>query len=169
MYFPYYTWIASLRLQYIHVKGWQLVLWSTQRLSTFMSTQRISRHVDIIFNISTKEQWKNNVNNHVRSWNELCNYFLLEEWNIIGSKTPHYNKLRALMNMYEGKLIMYACIIRETFVFYNFSASVSFDFETRIMSTCMSTSRSNYTDMSIWKKHADHSTSDNCMLLAHRP
>ena len=36
-----------------------LVLWSTQRLSTFMSTQRISRHVDIIFNISTKEQWKN--------------------------------------------------------------------------------------------------------------
>ena len=26
------------------------------------------------------------------------------------------------------------------------------------MSTCMSTSRSNYTDMSIWKKHADHST-----------
>ena len=43
--------------------------------------------------------------------------------------------------------------------FYSFSASVSFDFETRIMSTCMSTSRSNYTDMSIWKKHADHSTS----------
>ena len=37
----------------------QLVLWSTQRLSTFMSTHRISRHVDIIFNISTKEQWKN--------------------------------------------------------------------------------------------------------------
>ena len=36
-----------------------IVLWSTQRLSTFMSTQRISRHVDIIFNISTKEQWKN--------------------------------------------------------------------------------------------------------------
>ena len=26
------------------------------------------------------------------------------------------------------------------------------------MSTSMSTSRSNYTDMSIWKKHADHST-----------
>ena len=36
----------------------RLVLWSTQRLSTFMSTQRISRHVDITFNISTKEQWK---------------------------------------------------------------------------------------------------------------
>ena len=36
-----------------------VVLWSTQRLSTFMSTQRISQHVDIIFNISTKEQWKN--------------------------------------------------------------------------------------------------------------
>ena len=35
-----------------------VVLWSTQRLSTFMSTQRISRHVDITFNISTKEQWK---------------------------------------------------------------------------------------------------------------
>ena len=50
------------------------------------------------------------------------------------------------MNMYEGKLIMYACIIRETFVFTVFRASVSFDFETRIMSTCMSTSRSNYTD-----------------------
>ena len=45
------------------------------------------------------------------------------------------------------------------FCFYSFSASVSFDFETRIMSTCMSTSRSNYTDMSIWKKHADHNTS----------
>ena len=27
------------------------------------------------------------------------------------------------------------------------------------MSTCMSMSRSNYIDMSIWKKHADHSTS----------
>ena len=26
------------------------------------------------------------------------------------------------------------------------------------MSTFMSTSKSNYTDMSIWKKHADHST-----------
>ena len=63
------------------------------------------------------------------------------------------------MNMYEGKLIMYACIIRETFVFTVFGG-VSFDFETRIMSTCMSTSRSNYTDMSIWKKHADHSTND---------
>ena len=44
------------------------------------------------------------------------------------------------------------------FCFYSFSASVSFDFETWIMSTCMSTSRSNYIDMSIWKKHADHST-----------
>ena len=33
-----------------------IVLWSTQRLSTFMSTQRISRHVDITFNISTKKQ-----------------------------------------------------------------------------------------------------------------
>ena len=42
--------------------------------------------------------------------------------------------------------------------FYSFSARVSFDFETQIMSTSMSTSRSNYTDMSIWKKHADHST-----------
>ena len=42
-----------------------------------------------------------------------------------------------------------------------FSASVSFDFETRIMSTCMSTSRPNYFDMSIWKRHADHSTSPN--------
>ena len=60
--------------------------------------------------------------------------------------------------MYEGKLIMYACNNPRNFCFYSFSASVSFDFETRIMSTCMSTSRSNYTDMSIWKKHADHST-----------
>ena len=42
--------------------------------------------------------------------------------------------------------------------FKSFSASVSFEFETRIMSTCMSTSRSNYFDMSVWKKHADHST-----------
>ena len=50
--------------------------------------------------------------------------------------------------------------------FYSFLASVSFDFETQIMSTCMSTSRSNYTDMSIWKKHADHSTScHSCYLL----
>ena len=38
--------------------GCRVVLWSTQRLSTFMSTQRISRHVDMTFNISTKEQWK---------------------------------------------------------------------------------------------------------------
>ena len=53
-----------------------LVLWSTQRLSTFMSTQRISRHVDKTFNISTKKTMENiNVNYHVRSCNELCNYF----------------------------------------------------------------------------------------------
>ena len=45
---------------------------------------------------------------------------------------------------------MNACVTRETFVLnYSFFASVSFDFETRIMSTCMSTSRSNYFDMSI--------------------
>ena len=62
------------------------------------------------------------------------------------------------MNRYEGKLIEYACISRETFVFTVFLASVSFDFETQIMSTCMSTSRSNYIDMSTWKNHADHST-----------
>ena len=59
----------------------------------------------------------------------------------------------------KGKLIIYTCITRETLVFTFFLASVSFDFEPRIMSTCMSTSRSNYIDMSIWKKHADHSTS----------
>ena len=41
----------------VHKRNY-VVLWSTQRLSTFMSTQRISRHVDITFNISTKEQWK---------------------------------------------------------------------------------------------------------------
>ena len=35
----------------------------------------------------------------------------------VQNATLIYNKLRALMNMYEGKLIMYACIIRETFVF----------------------------------------------------
>ena len=33
------------------------------------------------------------------------------------------------------------------------------------MSTCMSTSRSNYFDMSIWKKHADHSTNINIQVL----
>ena len=33
----------------------------------------------------------------MRSCNELCNYFLNKEWNIIGSKTPHYNKLGALL------------------------------------------------------------------------
>ena len=32
------------------------------------------------------------------------------------------------------------------------------------MSTCMSTSRSNYTDMSIWKKHADHSITGHDIL-----
>ena len=46
---------------------------------------------------------------------------------------------------------MYACITPRNFCFCSFSASVSFDFETRIMSICMSTSRSNYIDMSIWK------------------
>ena len=39
------------------------------------------------------------------------------------------------------------------------------------MSTIMSTSKSNYTDMSIWKKHADHSTTNQrqrrrCLLQA---
>ena len=32
------------------------------------------------------------------------------------------------------------------------------------MSTCLSTSRSNYFDMSIWKKHADHSTNNSSTL-----
>ena len=49
-----------------------LVLWSTQRLSTFMSTQRISRHVDIIFNISTKEQWKNKMS--IITWEAEMSY-----------------------------------------------------------------------------------------------
>ena len=76
-----------------------IVLWLAQRLSTFMLTQRIFQHVDIIFNISTKEEWKKlNFSNYVRSCNELCNYFWIKEWNIIGSKTPHYNKLRALFH-----------------------------------------------------------------------
>ena len=50
-----------IRIQYPNMfkKAIVLVLWSTQCLSTFMSTQRISQHVDMIFNISTKEQWKN--------------------------------------------------------------------------------------------------------------
>ena len=43
--------------------------------------------------------------------------------------------------------------------------SVSFDFETRIMSIIMSTSKSNYPDMSIWKKHADHSTTQDSTLV----
>ena len=51
------------------------------------------------------------------------------------------------------------------FCFYSFLASVSFDFETRSMSTCMSTSRSNYIDMSTWKNHADHSTKYNVACL----
>ena len=51
---------------------------------------------------------------------------------------------------------MYACITRGKKCFFG---ECFVWFETRIMSTCMSTSRSNYTDMSIWKKHADHSTS----------
>ena len=49
-----------------------LVLWSTQRLSTFMSTQRIFRHVDIIFNISTKEQWKNKMS--IIMWEAALSY-----------------------------------------------------------------------------------------------
>ena len=49
-----------------------LVLWSTQRLSTFMSTQRISRHVDIIFNISTKEQWQNKMS--IITWEAEMSY-----------------------------------------------------------------------------------------------
>ena len=46
--------------------------WSTQRLSTFLSTPIISRHVDIIINISTEEHRKNeDVSVHVRDCNEL--------------------------------------------------------------------------------------------------
>ena len=72
-----------------HLSPWTtlLVLWSTQRLSTFMSTQRISRHVDIIFYISTKEQWKNKMS------------IITHEAASLGPKR-HINKLRALMNRY---------------------------------------------------------------------
>ena len=49
-----------------------IVLWSTQRLSSFMSTQRISQHVDIIFNISTKEQWKNKMS--IITWEAEMSY-----------------------------------------------------------------------------------------------
>ena len=53
-------WCVSSEWSVIQTNKLILVLWSTQRLSTFMSAQRIYiRHVDIIFNISTKEQWKN--------------------------------------------------------------------------------------------------------------
>ena len=61
---------------------------------------------------------------------------------------------------------MYACITRGEKNVVSFSASVSFNFETRIMLTCMSTSRSNYIDMSIWKKHADHSTTPRLGCIA---
>ena len=37
---------------------WGLAPWSTQSLSTYMSTQSISWLVDMIFNMSTEEQWK---------------------------------------------------------------------------------------------------------------
>ena len=53
-------------------QGFFLVLWSTQCLSTFISTQRISQHVDIIFNISTKEQWKNKMS--IITWEAAMSY-----------------------------------------------------------------------------------------------
>ena len=71
----------------------------------------------------------------------------------------HQGPYNSKMNRQVSLYICNECVYNpRNFCFYSFSASVSFDFETRIMLTCMSTSRSNYFNMSIWKKHADHST-----------
>ena len=43
--------------------------WLTQRLSTFISTQSISQHVDVTFDIST-EEWNNK---HYSASNCKCN------------------------------------------------------------------------------------------------
>ena len=55
---------------------------------------------------------------------------------------------------------MCACITRETFVFTVFRRVFHLILKLELcrQSTCLSTSRSNYIDMSIWKKYADHST-----------
>ena len=60
-----------------------VVLWLTQGLSTFMLTQRISRHVNIIFNISTKEQWKHKMS--IIMWEAAMSYAstFTKEWNIL--------------------------------------------------------------------------------------
>ena len=74
------------------------MLWSTQRLSTFMSTQRISRHVDITFNISTKEQWKIKCQQSCEKlqWamQLLLNKRMKHHW---VKNAAYYNKLRALL------------------------------------------------------------------------
>ena len=82
---PKISWFTEL--DQLGASWFYLVLWSTQRLSTFMSTQRISRYVDIIFTISTKEQWKNKMS------------IITHEAASLGTKR-HINKLRALMNGY---------------------------------------------------------------------
>ena len=43
-----------------------------------MSTQRISRHVNIIFNISTKEQWKNKMS--IIMWGAAMSYATTFKW-----------------------------------------------------------------------------------------
>ena len=68
---PRFSWFPNIWLVF-RVEALLLVLWSTQRLSTFMSTQRISQHVDIIFNISTKEQWKNKMS--IITWEAAMSY-----------------------------------------------------------------------------------------------
>ena len=62
---------------------------------------------------------------------------------------------QGLYNSKMNKLINVCLYNPRNFYFYSFSASVSFDFENRIMLTCMSTSRSNYIDISIWKTLAN--------------
>ena len=81
---------------------WYLVvLWSTRRLLTFMSTQRISWHVDIIFNISTKQEWKNKIS--IIMWEAVMSYATTFKWKNETSLSP---KCHIITNR-EPNFIMY--------------------------------------------------------------
>ena len=99
-----------------------VVLWSTQRLLTFMSTQRISRHVDITFNISTKEQWKIECQSCEKlQWvmQLLLNKRMKHHW---VQNAAYYNKLRALLRRVFPNYISFTTSLisasRKTCTFY---------------------------------------------------
>ena len=87
--------VALMILQLLRYSPLRNLWW--HNVCRHFSTQRISRHVDITFNISTKEQWKIKCNNHVRSDMQL----------LLNKRMKHHWVQNAALSNWEPYFVVY--------------------------------------------------------------